>query len=208
MYTCDGKNDFRIPFQRHMGDELESDQLALAHRQSGTMLVFTLFLILFLLFTTLGGISSSVMLILFVPIPFCILIVRGYYRRDSWALPWVILIWMSAIGLCFILSIFEFFYASAAISYFQGMLLLFLCWSMSQRLRMLKHPMFRAWYDGKSTAFSQSIALQPGEVMASCPHCQSLLAVQPLSLTMNETCPKCMGKLVLPSSIEQYAEEE
>ena len=176
-----------------MADELEGDQLTLAHRQSGTMLVFTLILIVFLLLTTIGAASGTLFVIFLLPIPFCILIVRGYYRRESWALPWVILIWMAAIGLCFILCMLEFFYASKPISYFQGMLLLFLCWSMSQRLRMLRHPMFRAWYDGKTPALSQSIALQPDEVLASCPHCQSLLAVQPISLTADEKCPKCFG---------------
>ena len=191
-----------------MADDLEGDQLTLAHRQSGTMLVFTLILIVFLLLTTIGAASGTLFVIFLLPIPFCILIVRGYYRREAWALPWVILIWMAAIGLCFILCMLEFFYASSAISYFQGMLLLFLCWSMSQRLRMLRHPMFRAWYDGKTPALSQSIALQPDEVLASCPHCQSLLAVQPISLTADEKCPKCFGLLVLPSSVEKYTEEE
>ena len=191
-----------------MADELEGDQLTLAHRQSGTMLVFTLILIVFLLLTTIGAASGTLFVFFLLPIPFCILIVRGYYRREAWALPWVILIWMAAIGLCFILCMLEFFYASSAFSYFQGMLLLFLCWSMSQRLRMLRHPMFRAWYDGKTPALSQSIALQPDEVLASCPHCQSLLAVQPISLTADEKCPKCLGLLVLPSSVQKYTEEE
>ena len=191
-----------------MADDLEGDQLTLAHRQSGTMLVFTLILIVFLLLTTIGAASGTLFVFFLLPIPFCILIVRGYYRREAWALPWVILIWMAAIGLCFILCMLEFFYASSAFSYFQGMLLLFLCWSMSQRLRMLRHPMFRAWYDGKTPALSQSIALQPDEVLASCPHCQSLLAVQPISLTADEKCPKCFGLLVLPSSVQKYTEEE
>ena len=191
-----------------MADDLEGDQLTLAHRQSGTMLVFTLILIVFLLLTTIGAASGTLFVIFLLPIPFCILIVRGYYRRETWALPWVILIWMAAIGLCFILCMLEFFYASKPISYLQGMLLLFLCWSMSQRLRMLRHPMFRAWYDGKTPALSQSIALQSDEVLASCPHCQSLLAVQPISLTAEEKCPKCFGLLVLPSSVQKYVEEE
>jgi len=196
-----------------MSDELEVDQLALAHRQSGMMLIFTLSLIAFLFFVSFGAFMGvAILVVLLLPLPFCIMIVRGYFQRDSWALPWVMTIWMIAIGLCFLLMIVEFMTASqdssGAWGFLQGFLLLYLCWSMSQRLRLLKHPMFRAWYDGDAPALNQNIALQPDEVLASCPHCRSLLAVQPLNLDKSEKCPKCNMQLVGTSSVALYGEEE
>ena len=196
-----------------MGEELESNQLSNAHRQSGTMLIFTLALIAFLLFAAFGSIAgSSFLIVILLPLPFCVIIVRGYFHRESWALPWVVSIWMIAIGLCFLMMIYEFMAVSSGSSdswgYIQGFLLLFLCWSMMQRLRLLRHPMFIAWYDGQTPALSQNIALQPDEVLASCPHCQSLLAVQPMSLSSDERCPKCNLRLVSSDSVELYGEEE
>ena len=196
-----------------MSDELEANQLALAHRQSGMMLIFTLALIAFLIFVTVGSIVGSAALVLVVlPLPFCIFIVKAYFRRESWAMPWVSTIWMIAIALCFLLMIVEFMAASqgdtGAWGYIQGFLLLYLCWSMSQRLRLFRHPMFRAWYEGDSLGINQNISLKFGEVLASCPHCNSLLAVQPSNLSRHEKCPKCHMGLVSQSSAELYAEEE
>ena len=196
-----------------MSEELGSDQLGHAHRQSGTMLIFTLALIAFLLFAAFGPIvGPSFFIVIVVLLPFCVIIVRGYFHRESWALPWVVSIWMIAIALCFLMMILEFMAvidgSSDSWGYIQGFLLLFLCWSMMQRLRLLRHPMFIAWYDGQTPALSQNIALQPDEVLASCPHCQSLLAVQPLSLSGDERCPKCNLRLVSTKSVQMYGEEE
>ena len=196
-----------------MSDEIEANHLALAHRQSGMMLIFTLALIGFLLFASLSSIVGIFTLILlFLPSPFLVIVVRGYFQRESWALPWVMTIWMLSIGLCFLLMIFEFVAASMGVTdswgYLQGFLLLFLCWSMTQRLRLLRHPMFQAWYDGKTPAINRDIALQQDEILASCPNCQSLLAVKPLSMKTDERCPKCEARLVSEESIALYSEEE
>ncbi|MEE2747228.1 MAG: hypothetical protein VX473_02030 [Candidatus Thermoplasmatota archaeon] len=196
-----------------MSDDIQSSQLALAHRQSGMMLMFTLLLIAFLVYATLSTILGTLgLFFLLLPIPFCVIVVRGYFRRESWALPWVMTIWMLAIGLCFLLMVFEFIAASTGVTdtwgYLQGLLLLFLCWSMLQRLKLLRHPMFQAWYGGTAPVLDQNIALQSNEVLASCPNCHSLLAVQPLTMSTDERCPKCQSRLVSEESIALYGEEE
>ncbi len=179
------------------------------------MLIFTLVLIGFLIFIATGGFGGDLLLltVLFVlPAGLLSYIVRGYFNRESWALPWVSTIWTITIVMCFLLSIWEFAVAAGGESgtwgYIQGFLLLYLCWSMMQRLRMVRHPLFQAWYDGGSMALNQNIALMHDEVLASCPHCQSLLAVQPLTLKHDEKCPKCNLPLVSQDSIELYHEEE
>ena len=194
-----------------MSQETDIEQLALAHRQSGTMLIFTLALIGFLVYATLASMFGLIVLILvFLPIPFCVMIVRGYFQRESWALPWVSLVWLIAIVICFLLAFVEFSkplnVEGSMWTVVQGMLLLYLCWSMFQRLKLLRHPMFRAWYCGENLGFNQNTMLQDGEVLATCPHCHSLLAVQPLNIDIDEKCPMCNMNLVSKSSVELYSE--
>ena len=196
-----------------MADQNGVEELGLAHRQSGTMLIFTLALIGFLIFATLGAIVGVIIVIfLIIPIPFCMMVVKAYFRKEKWALPWVSAIWMIAIGLCFLLMVVEFTAASQGSTgvwgFAQGLLLLYLCWSMLQRLRLLRHPIYRAWYDGVDPALSQDIDLQAGEVLALCAHCDSLLAVQPTILAPSDKCPNCNMALVSPESVSLYTEEE
>jgi len=194
-----------------MSEDTDIEQLALAHRQSGTMLIFTLALIGFLVYATLGSILGLIALFLvFLPIPFCVMIVRGYFQRESWALPWVSVIWIIAIVMCFLLAFVEFskplHVEGSTWGLIQGMLLLYLCWSMFQRLKLLRHPMFRSWYSGDGPVFNQNTVLQDGEVLATCPHCHSLLAVQPLNISADEKCPMCNMNLVSNRSVELYSE--
>ena len=194
-----------------MSEDTDIEQLALAHRQSGTMLIFTLALIGFLVYATLGSMLGLIALFLvFLPIPFCVMIVRGYFQRESWALPWVSVIWIIAIVMCFLLAVVEFskplHVEGSTWGLIQGMLLLYLCWSMFQRLKLLRHPMFRSWYSGDGPVFNQNTVLQDGEVLATCPHCHSLLAVQPLNISADEKCPMCNMNLVSNRSVELYSE--
>ena len=194
-----------------MSEDTDIEQLALAHRQSGTMLIFTLALIGFLVYATLGSILGLIALFLvFLPIPFCVMIVKGYFQRESWALPWVSVIWTIAIVMCFLLAFVEFskplHVEGSTWGLIQGMLLLYLCWSMFQRLKLLRHPMFRSWYSGDGPVFNQNTVLQDGEVLATCPHCHSLLAVQPLNISADEKCPMCNMNLVSNRSVELYSE--
>ena len=194
-----------------MSEDTDIEQLALAHRQSGTMLIFTLALIGFLVYATLGSMLGLIALILvFLPIPFCVMIVKGYFQRESWALPWVSVIWTIAIVMCFLLAFVEFSkplnVEGSKWGLIQGMLLLYLCWSMFQRLKLLRHPMFRSWYSGEGPVFNQNTVLQDGEVLATCPHCHSLLAVQPLNISVDEKCPMCNMNLVSNRSVELYSD--
>ena len=196
-----------------MSDGLESEELKLAHRQSGVMLGFMLGLLALVVLAQLNMyIGSTALFFVLLPLPFCIIAIRAYLDRQAWALPWVVALWVIVIAICFVMMIIEFTAASSGSTdlwgYAQGLLLLFLCWSMSQRLRLLRHPLFRAWYSGQALADNQNIELLPDEVLASCPHCLSLLAIQPMALKSDERCPMCSEPLVSVESVAQYGEEE
>ena len=192
-----------------MTDDVDSNELIQAHRQSGIMLGLISGLLALVIFAQLNiYIGSSAIFIVLIPLPFCVIAIRAYFDRQSWALSSVIAMWIIVIGLCFVMMVLEFMAASTGSTglwgYAQGFLLLFLCWSMNQRLRVLRHPIFKAWYLGSTGELSQNIALLPDEVLASCPHCQSLLAVQPLNLSADDLCPKCNHSLVSADSIAMY----
>lgn len=191
----------------------ESNELTQAHRQSGIMLILILSLLALVIIAQLTiYIGSSALIVVLLPLPFCVIAIKAYFDRQTWALSSIIGMWMVVIALCFVMMILEFMAASTGSTglwgYAQGFLLLFLCWSMNQRLRVLRHPIFKAWYGGSTGELSQDIALLPDEVLASCPHCHSLLAVQPLNLSADERCPKCNFSLVLEESLALYGEEE
>ena len=198
-----------------MTDELESNELTLAHRQSGIMLGLILGLLALVIAAQLNVyLGSTSIIVVLIPLPFCVFAIRGYFNRESWALSCVIGMWIVVIALCFVMMILEFMAATNGSTgmwgYFQGFLMLFLCWSMNQRLRVMRHPLFKAWYSGRTGELSQDIALLPDEVLATCPQCHSLLAVQPLNLSSTDRCPKdgCNARLVSPESIALYSEEE
>jgi hypothetical protein len=184
-----------------------------AHRQSGWMLVFTIALLVVLLYSKLSMIPDGqtlFLILIILPLPFVMIVTRAYFRKDNWSLPWVTMIWIVSIAACFLMMMIEISYAINGDTWavVQSGLLLFLCWSMMQRLRFLRHPIFQAWFDGVSSHGMHHIPLQSDEVLASCPNCQSLLAIRPMKLSITDECPNCETKLVSQGTINQFPEEE
>ena len=190
-----------------------ADRMDDAHRQSGWMLVFTIALLVVLLYSKLSMIPDGQILFLILiilPLPFAIIVTRAYFRKDKWSLPWVTMMWIVSIAACFVIMMIEFSYAMDGDSWavVQSALLLFLCWSMMQRLRFLRHPIFQSWFDGMPSNSMHQISLQPDEVLASCPHCESILAIRPMKLSPNDECPHCQSKLVGQETVDEFQEEE
>ena len=93
-----------------MDEGNRSDQLSEAHRQAGWMLVFTLALIVFLMYSTLSGIPGGqglFLVVILMPTPFVLIITRAYFQRKQWALPWAMVVWILSIGACFLLMLVE-----------------------------------------------------------------------------------------------------
>lgn len=66
------------------------------------------------------------------------------------------------------------------------------CW---RRIKVLRDPIFRAWYAGLDVELNR-LSLRSGEVMATCPNCRSVLALLVSGLTLDEVCPNCSAPLV------------
>ena len=83
--------------------------------------------------------------------------------------------------------------------------MLFMAWSSFKRLLLLQHPLFRAWDSEQGMNLPNQSQLKEGEMIASCPHCESTLAIIPMLLTPEDNCPHCMRPLVLSETAERIA---
>ena len=80
----------------------------------------------------------------------------------------------------------------------QAALLVALSVVKRRNITQMKHPLYLKWY---TSGAGEKQILSEGEVFATCPSCQSLLAVIPSMLSPSDRCPNCEGLLV--TSIEE-----
>ena len=80
----------------------------------------------------------------------------------------------------------------------QGLLLILLGNSTRKRVSTIRNSQFIQWYNQRPDS---EVTLRNEEVYASCPNCDSLLAVIPSLLSKKDRCPNCDGLLV--NSIEE-----
>ena len=136
---------------------------------------------------------------------------RKFRLRDI-AIQHVKLSWVVVCGACSILGLLHFVRALQGnlVDWLLGGMLFYLAWSLFSRFSTPDNPVYRGWYSGSSSGSSPLLDLKPGEMLAACPHCSSLLAVRPEQLGADERCPNhdCGGRLVLESTLSRLAEEE
>ena len=140
------------------------------------------------------------------------LLVWKKFRERDIAIQHVKLSWVVVGGACTLLALLHFARALQGnlVDWILGGMLFYLAWSMFRRFSTLDNPIYRGWYSGSSDGSSPRLDLKPGEMLAACPHCSSLLAVRPDQLEADERCPNpdCGGRLVLESTLARLAEEE
>jgi hypothetical protein len=79
----------------------------------------------------------------------------------------------------------------------QGILLLLLSISTLRRIKTIRNPTYKNWYNDKEENISDlNSQLNEGEVFATCPSCSTLLAVIPSKLSVDDKCPNCNSNLV------------
>ena len=76
-----------------------------------------------------------------------------------------------------------------------GALYVLLGISSVRRMKPLNNVSFRRWFEGGNSSVNYDLADE--EVMATCPHCSSILAVIPSLLSEEDKCPECNGRLVI-----------
>ncbi|HII33416.1 MAG TPA: hypothetical protein HA308_00790 [Candidatus Thalassarchaeaceae archaeon] len=100
---------------------------------------------------------------------------------------------LGCLGMCFITEGFLIIFTSTSI--IVGALYVLLGITSFRRISTLNNPSFISWFGGKMK--SEEVAIGEGEIVASCPHCSSILAVIPSLLSEADRCPECDGLLVI-----------
>jgi hypothetical protein len=68
------------------------------------------------------------------------------------------------------------------------------------------HPGYKNAYAGREESIPQ-LELEPGEMLAACPHCMAVLAIRPDLLNSKDDCPYCKLPLVNSELASKYEEE-
>jgi hypothetical protein len=131
---------------------------------------------------------------------------RGYRNQRDWAYPFAIVI-LYLIGLCFgVIGLLNcvFFVVSVDVwSLLIGIIMLWAAKGSIQRARMHNHPTYKAAYFGQENALE--FQLQDGEMLAACPNCFAVLAIEPTMLSSKDKCPHCNHNLVSSELEKKYA---
>ena len=70
-----------------MTGDVQYNELTQAHRQSGIMLILILSLLALVIIAQLTiYIGSSALIVVLVPLPFCVIAIKAYFDRQTWAL--------------------------------------------------------------------------------------------------------------------------
>ena len=159
-------------------------------------------LIMLLIFSTLSFTDSSIIQGLslgfgFFAIFYGIIVVVGFARRNIHYEVKLANFLSFVSGFFLIIGTIQFLIAILANDLFlslQGILLILLANSTRKRTHTLRHPKYYSWYGQSKNSAS---GLGTNEVFATCPCCNSLLAVVPELLTVEDKCPHCSGFLVI-----------
>lgn len=181
---------------------------AQAHRQSVIVLAGAVVMILFLIWSILAYVYPPSAIVVLLPTAIGAFIWSAFRNRRSFALPLVISLFTISTLLFLALAILSLSSGGDLSSVILGVLLLFMTWSSFKRIILLRHPMFRAWYNNQDMPLDGQSSLEEGEMIASCPHCFSALAIKPMLLAPGDNCPHCMRPLVLQETIDKLCEEE
>ena len=77
-------------------------------------------------------------------------------------------------------------------------------WASLSSLRYVRlhfHPYYRSIYFGTEMQMS---GIQQSEILATCPGCMAILAVDPMQLSPKDKCPQCGTNLVSKETAEAY----
>ena len=138
-----------------------------------------------------------------------LMIYSGYRNRKPWAYwPAVCILFLAS--LLFAILAFANVLQALLSGIFSGLLLAFLMgWAAlgsSRRAMFHWHPGYRMGYLNLNPM--DSFNLQDGEMLAACPSCLAVLAIQPTMLGHADRCPHCSAPLVSQELISKYNDEE
>ena len=190
-----------------------SDPIAHIHRGTSFIVLVDGAIVVYLLalaFSAMGylnGVAGSVFLGLGV---FTGLVTYGGYRnRKSWAYwPAVVILLLAStmFALLAMLNLLQAVFGGGFSSLLFGFLMGWAALGSGRRALFHWHPGYKMGY--LRTNPMDSFNLQDGEMLAACPSCLAVLAIQPTMLGHADRCPHCSAALVSEDLINRYTDEE
>ena len=163
------------------------------HSRTSTVLLVDALVLAWLIFVYTGIAELAL-----VPGIFSLLVWQGYRKRAAWAY-WFGPMIMCGVTLIFSLLLFLQLYFLFTGGFYSLLMMIILAWAIYSSVRFVRihfHPVYKMGYSGHSV-YDENIDLQANEMLAACPTCLAVLAVNPLLLSPKDNCPHCDSPLVL-----------
>jgi hypothetical protein len=163
------------------------------HSRTSTVILVDAIVLSWLLFAFTGLIQLAL-----APGVFAMFVWLGYRKRAAWAY-WFGPMIMGGVTLIFSILLFlqlMYLFTDGSASIFMMLILAWAIYSSVRFVRIHFHPVYKMGYSGHSV-YDENIDLQANEMLAACPTCLAVLAVNPLLLSPKDNCPHCDSPLVL-----------
>lgn len=176
-----------------------SDPIDGLHRRTSFVLLVDSLLFTLLVYVLVGSLEIAI-----VPGIFTIMVWMAYRQKASWAY-WFAPMIIGGLTLCFSLLLFRdliFLLTGEPASIF---MILILAWAIFSSVRFIRihfHPVYNMGYSGHSV-YDEGIKLEANEMLAACPTCLAVLAVNPILLSPEDSCPHCDSPLVTSAGLEE-----
>lgn len=163
------------------------------HSRTSTVLLVDALIFAYLAYAFTGIVEFAI-----VPGIFFMAVWFGYRKKAAWAY------WFCPMVMGGVTLIFSIMLLLQLMGLFGGIggsifLIVILAWAIYSSVRFVRihfHPVYKMGYSGHSV-YDEGIKLEPNEMLAACPTCLAVLAVNPLLLSHEDSCPHCDSPLVL-----------
>jgi len=190
-----------------------ADPIAHIHHGTTFIVLVDAAIVIYLLYTALlalGWVSGSLgSMFVGISVFSGLLIYTGYRNRRQWAY-WPAVVVLILASLMFGFLAFLNLLQTLATGMLSPLLFVFLLgWAglgSGRRAIFHWHPAYRAGYARLTS--EQAFELQDGEMLAACPNCLAVLAIQPTMLGKSDRCPHCTASLVNDQLFNRYSDEE
>jgi len=176
-----------------------TDPIDALHRRTSVVLLVDSLVFTMLVYLFVGSLEIAI-----VPGVFTLMVWMAYRQKASWAY-WFAPIIMGGITLCFSLLLFRdliYLFTGEPASLFTILILGWAIFSSVRFIRIHFHPVYKMGYSGHSV-YDEGIKLEANEMLAACPTCLAVLAVNPLLLSPEDSCPHCDSPLVTSAGLEE-----